>query len=271
VRVLLVLIGKVLREHRWTVLFCYAVLLVFSAVGTWLFGTFGDFSMEAMSRMSPELLSGMFGGLFGDMTPLDTWLLTQFAHPLVFTLFSVLVVAIPARSLAGEIDRGTVDLLLSCPVARWQPVVACWLVAVAALAVQAAVFWGGIRLGLALGDFGMPTKMVELRWTAFHLFMLFFGAAGVSLSIAASTSEQGKAIGRSLGFLVVSFLINLLASLWRRIEAIDVLSIFHYFRPQPIVENGGPLLFDLVVLTALGIGGLIVALVVFRRRDVATV
>lgn len=270
-RLLLVLLRKVVYEQRWTLFLCLLMVGIFTTLGTYLYTTFGDTSMAAMSRISPQLVTGLFGGLFGGLSPLEAWLMTLFAHPLVLTLFSVVVIAISSRSLAGEIDRGTIDLLLSCPVPRWQPVIAAGLMLLLALAAMTAVVWWAMGLGMALGGIEPPASLAAFRWVAVNLLALFCAAGGVGLLFSAATSEQGRAMGRTLGFVVVSFFINLIAEMWQRVKRLDVVSIFHYYQAQPIVTSGEPAWRNLGVLFGVALLGLLAAIVVFRRRDIATV
>ena len=270
-RVVLLLLRKVLREQRFTLLFCYVVATVFFTVGAYLFVTFGETNVDALGQVSPELISGIFGGLLGGLTPLDTWLLTLFTHPLVMTLCSVLVIATTSRSLAGEIDRGTVDLLLSCPVARWQPVAAVVMFLLVALTIMMALLWGSMHVGFRIGEIEPPSRLPAFGWVAVNLFVLFFAVSGVATMISASCAEQGKAIARALGFLVVSFLLHLIAAMWSLVEIVDWVSLFHYYEPQPTVQSGSPPVFDLTVLALVGTVGFVVAFAVFMRRDIATV
>lgn len=269
--ILLHLGRKILREQRFTLLSCFALLGLFFTLGTYLYTTFGHLSMQALTELSPELLQALLGGMLGGIDPLETWLVTLFVHPLVLTLYSVVAVAVAARSLAGEIDRGTVDLVLSCPVARWQMVVSASAVMLLSHAVMTLIVWRAMLFGLELGDIDPPASLPAFRLVALELFALFCAAGGVALLFSATSSDQGRAVGRSLGFIVLSFFINLIAGLWPKVAWLDVISIFHYHQPQPVVAGTGGLGEGLVVLLGLFVVCFVVALVLFRRRDIATV
>ena len=270
-KILWLLVLKVLREQRMTLAFCFVLLGVFFTVGVYLFVTFGDMQTQALSKISPQLIASMFGGLLGTMTPLETWLITLFAHPLVWMLHSVLIVAVATRSLAGEIDRGTVDVLLAYPVARRQLVTATLIVLVACLMLFGLELWLCMKLGFRIAGLEVPESLPAFRWVSLNLFALFFAAGGIALALSSRLSNHGRAIGHVLGFLVVSFFINLIASLWKKVEVVDVVSIFHYFQSQPIVESGQPPVFDLVVLFSVGAIGITYAYLHFEARDIATV
>ena len=173
-------------------------------LGSYLFRTFGDTNVEIMSRVTPELLIGLFGGLFGKLTPLESWLLALYVHPLLLTLLSIVVVAICSRSLVAEIDRGTIDLLLSCPVARWKLVLATLVVVQVALVLLVLTVLTAMRLGLVLAGVALPESWPLFSWVTVNLWALFSAISGVVLLFSATASVQGTAVARSIAFLVVS-------------------------------------------------------------------
>ncbi len=270
-RVLALLFRKILLEQRATLMFCHALAALFVGLGSYLFVTFGEMNVEVMTRLSPELISSMFGGLLAGLTPLDQWLVTLFVHPLVMTMFSVLLVAVAARTLAGEIDRGTIDVLLACPVARWQLVAALVLYVLVVLTTMTLVVWTCMHVGLGIAELDPPDPVAPYRWVLLNLWLLFFAVGGVVTFFSATAREQGVAVARSLGFLVVSFFVHLIAGLWSRAEPLDPLSVFHWYQPQPILEAGRAETAHLVVLSLVGIVFFGLSFWWFRRRDIATV
>ena len=269
VKVFLRLVGKLLYELRIALILAWLMLGVFFTLGTYLYVTFGDTSIEALSRLSPDLVSGVFGGLFAGVEPLEAWLLTLFVHPLVITLLTVATIAVAARSLAGEIERGTLDLLLAWPVPRPALVLAAAATIQLVLVLMVATLWAAMHLGFVIGEIEPPARLARFVWVAVNLWALYAAIAGVSLWFSATGFEQAKSMGRAISFIVLSFFVNLLASLWRKVEAIDVVSVFHYYQPQPVVVEGRDPILHLVVLLAVAAVGHALALTAFVRRDVA--
>ncbi|HVS12488.1 MAG TPA: ABC transporter permease subunit [Thermoanaerobaculia bacterium] len=268
-RIFLRLVGKLLFELRLALLLGWAMLGIFFTLGTYLYVTFGDTTIESLSRLSPELVTGIFGGLFAGVDPLEAWLLTLFLHPLVITLFAVATIAVAARSLAGEIERGTLDLLLAWPVPRPTLVLAAAATIQLVQGAMVGTLWGAMRLGFAIGDIDPPASLGRFVWVAANLWALYAAVAGVALWVSATGFEQAKAVGRSITFLVLSFFVNLLASLWPKVDVIDVVSVFHYYQPQPVVVDERDPLLHLAVLLGVALAGHLLALVSFVRRDVA--
>lgn len=263
------LVRKQLHELRWAVVLCWLMLSALFVLGSYLYRTFGDTNAEAMARVSPQLIVGLFGGLLGALSPLEMWLVTLFLHPLAITLYTVVTVALASRALAGEIERGTLDLLLSCPVSRSELVTATVVSIQLVQVLLTLSVWGAVHAGLAIGGIERPESMERFAWVTVNLWALFAATAGVALLLSAISSEQGKAIGRTIAFVVLSFFVNLLASLWPKVRWLDVGSIFHYHQPQPIVAGEESVFGDLAVLLGLAAVATIAAYRVFAQRDIA--
>ena len=169
------------------------LLSVLFALGGYLFKTFGDMSSQMMARVSPEILAGLFGGALGGLSPLETWLVTLFVHPVMLVVLASIVIASSSRAMAAEIDDGTVDLLLSYPVPRWV------VVAVAFVAIQLQL----IVLCVTVHGFAarrpdrtersaLPERWSGFLWVTFNLWALYFAASGVALwTCRRRASERG--------------------------------------------------------------------------------
>lgn len=193
------------------------------------------------------------------------------AHPVVLTLVWVLAIWAGTRVPAGEVDRGTIDVLLSWPVSRRQVFAAELVVAaVAGLAVVTMAFAGN-----AIGGWSMETSVVgtpgRRLWVAVNLWALYFVGFGAS-SLASSLSERrGRAAGLVVGFVIGSFVLSFLSAFSEPIRRVSFLSVLNYYRPLFILQDGVVPWRDIFVLAIAGLICWGVACVVFVRRDVRTV
>ena len=92
-----------------------------------------------------------------------------YVHPLLLTILSVWAIGRASGAIAGEIDRGTMELLLAQPLARWRVLLAHLLVDL--LTIPALCL--ALRAGNALGAWAIvPIKAedpglkppLRLRW-----------------------------------------------------------------------------------------------------------
>ena len=126
--------------------------------------------------------------------------LTIFLVPLIALLLSF-------DAIVGEHERGTLMLLLSYPLARWQVVVGKSLGQMVILAVATLIGYGaaGVALGLQHG-------IAAGTWTAWLAMMgtsILLGAAFIALGCLASTlvRERATAAGLAIGLWLFFVLI----------------------------------------------------------------
>ncbi|MBI4662544.1 MAG: ABC transporter permease subunit [Verrucomicrobia bacterium] len=192
-------------------------------------------------------------------------------HPAVLALVWGHAITFCTRVPVGEIDRGTIDVLLSLPVSRWQlygTETVVWLASGIAVVLFGAMGTVGGRLTLA-GT--MPIEIPKLAILTFNLFALYLAVGGLAWCASASGDRRGRVIAVVFAFLIGSLLLNYLANFWRLAEHLSFLGVLHYYRPIPILRDGVWPMRDIAVLlasgTALwGLGGMI-----FSRRDLRTV
>src|SRR5262249_20664933 len=70
-----------------------------------------------------------------------------YVHPLMVAVFCIWGVGRAAGAIAGEIDRGTMELLLAQPLARWRVVLAHLLVDLITIPVLCLALFAGNGLG----------------------------------------------------------------------------------------------------------------------------
>ena len=186
-------------------------------------------------------------------------------HPFPLLLLGVWAVRVSAGALAGEIGRGTMDLVASRPVARSAQVAAAALGLAGGLAVIALAGWAGSAAGLQVRPLeGMAAS--DLLPVAAMALLLFASAGGVTLFVSATRREGGAAVSWCAGLLAGSYVLDYLARVWSAIAFLRPLSLFRYYEPQRILREGVAVQ-DVAVLAAVGAAGLILALAVFARRD----
>lgn len=127
--------------------------------------------------------------------------LTIFLVPLIALLISY-------DAIAGEIERGTMGLLLAYPVARWHVIAGKFAGATAILAIATVIGYGAAGAALAFSG----TEFEQDAWSAFTVMIatsILLGAAFVALGYLASSlvrdprTAGGIAIGIWLFFTLI--------------------------------------------------------------------
>ena len=155
------LVRKLLRDMRVSLivvgllLFAFALMVCKSTQqGLELFQTMNSrgFDMRLLVRTffsseSGKVIAKLIGGdkiTIGE--GLDS-LSIGYVHPLLLTILSVWAVGRAAGAIAGELDKGTMELLLAQPLARWRVIGSHFVVDCIAIPVLCGCLWGGTALG----------------------------------------------------------------------------------------------------------------------------
>jgi beta-exotoxin I transport system permease protein len=215
-------------------------------------------------------LRGLLGPELAEQIGPTMLLSLPWIHPLALTLLWAQAIAYCTRIPAGEVDRGTIDVLLGLPVARGQvyrTYTLVWLASGLALVILAAV---GNTLGLRLlGQERIDTRRLFILTT--NLFCLYIAVGGMTWLASAMSNQRGRAVGVALGVVLASFLLNYLAQAWPPAQRVSFLSILQYYRPLVIIRDATWPARDILVLLATGGGLWAAGGIVFARRDLSTV
>src|SRR5262249_53046055 len=190
-----------------------------------------------------------------------------------------------AGAISGEIDRGTMELLLAQPVGRWRVVIAHLCVDGMVIPLLCLSLWLGNWLGSWLTgmlQFGEPTaasRQVDPRVfgpASVNVAGLLFAVSGYTMWLSARGRFRGRVMAVAVLLTLVQFLVNVIGQLWDTIAPLRQLTIFYYYQPQQIILSnrwtvevgpGHSAIPMIGVLLAVGVIGYGRALWSFCRRD----
>jgi ABC-2 type transport system permease protein len=259
--------SKTLRDQRRTLLWWAAgivfVILMYAAFYPSVKTNADQFN--TYMKNLPEAVKNMVGGT--DIASPAGYLNSEvfsFMGPILLLVYAI---GAGARAIAGEEETGTLDLLLSTPVRR-RTVVRDKFVAmlVGTFALGALAWLGTVAVAPA---FGLHIAIANLTAAFLNLFLLGLAFGAVALAVGAATGSKGLAIGVAAGAAVLTFLLKTFAAAVSWLEPYRVLSPFYYYTGHDPLRNGfHPL--DPIVLAGIAAVAIVIGLVTFEDRDLAT-
>ena len=260
------LFAHVWRANRLRLAVVTIALAIWGSLMPIIYNAFGSQFKDIFDSgaFPPQL--AQFGG--GDLFSLAGAVGLGFVHPIAVALLLVFGLGFTTTAVAGERQRGTLEVLLSRPISRRRLYVT--------LAIAGAVFIGIAVAGLVLGAFagalltGRTAELgvgnLPLLWLNGALLYWAIGAIGLLASV--SFDRLSPAISLALAFTIVSYFFEILGSLWPDAKGLQPLSVFHYVDPRTVLsgfaDRGDYVLLAAVIAVAIG-----AALVAFPRRDLA--
>lgn len=206
----------------------------------------------------------------GDMSDFTTgagYLRAELFTLMLPLLFLVYAIGRAADLVAGEEERGALDLLLAHPVTRRRALLEKAAGLALALVLLALVAWVPLALmDLALG---MGVGPLRLALAVGMVVLLAWTFAALALAAGCLRGRKAVALAVAGGLAVATYLLHSLAALVPWMERAGALSPFRYYGGGEVLsEAADPL--GVAVLLVLAGGLVALAAWAFERRDVGT-
>jgi ABC-2 type transport system permease protein len=269
------LIRKELQETRWTL--GLSALAMFG-VG-WLF-------VYVTSRNETDIikqLSSNSGDLgdrlqflramgIGEIPSSAELIMASWNHPLIMILIATWAISRGSGAVAAEVERGTMDLILSRPISRWLYLTAQIMVATVGLAILGSALMAGAAIAIHYNVLREPPSVTTLFRPAINLTALGVTIYGYTLLASAMDHVRRRpaSIGSVLtlgGYIIWVISLNPVFrdSWWR--PWLEKVSIFKAYNPVELVKEGLTLEVNLAILGGVGATCMALAFLVFAMRD----
>lgn len=251
------------------------------------FPSLRDTILDRLSQMSNPIYQAILGDLSLEALGL-TWqgALFMYAGGTMNIILLFVALFIPARLLSTEIDKKTLDVMLSYPIPRWRYLlekfgvyltygllfpISIVGILIGSTTVMNMLYADGYEFNNVVYYYEIDPNLV-LNYSL-GIFLLIFALGALSLLCASIFLESNKSLSAAgvliIGQYFLESLGGLLAGLSEGFTEIQAFSLFHYFKINDILETGMLPLFDVVIVTGVGILALISALLIFHKREFA--
>jgi ABC-2 type transport system permease protein len=225
-----------------------------------------------------KIIQTLMGGESIHLELAQDMLSIGYVHPLTQTILCVWAIGRAAGAIAGEIDRGTMELLLAQPLSRARLLLAHFLVDWLTIPVLCLSLWGGTWLGSWLaGLLDRTAPDMRVHPLAFapslaNVALLLYAVSGYTIWLSARGRFRVRVLGLAVLVTLVQFLVNVVGQMWDVMEPLRPLTVFYYYQPQQIIlqehwQDQWEIWRRLGVLLAVGTAGYLGALWTFVRRD----
>lgn len=180
----------------------------------------------------------------------------------------VLALSRAGTTIAGEIEKGTIGLVLSLPISRSKIFLSKYLSGLISIIIFILFTITSILLMAFLYDQTVSSATILKLSFLSLLFIWAVYAAGMFLSTI--FSERSKVYMVLGGALFVMYAANVVATLQSGLRWLHRTSIFNYYDAQNVLTKSGLSVSHVVVLLIAVITFTIIGVVMFTKRDIAT-
>lgn len=242
-----------------------AGLMLMGVIMPLMYATFGREMAEFLDSVPffSQIASG-FGG--GNIISLTGSLSMAFLHPFTLLLIGIMAVAFPALSIAGERDRGTLEVTLSRPISRRGLLLTLYVCGAGFVATLVGVLVLATGVVGYLVGFGHEIDYGHLAQLWLAASLLFVAFMSLAFAISVGSDRAGPAIGIPAAFILLNYLAWAIGGIWPDVGVLEDWSVFNLLKAQSVLKDGLAL-SDLIVLMVLIVVLATVAFVRFPRRD----
>jgi len=226
---------------------------------------------DVLLRAIPKDWQKLSGVPFSEVATHAGRVALAFVDPVVVLAATVWGITRGSDAVSGQLERGTMEMVLSAPVRRGALFITQALATTAAAALLCGVLYASVWMAVSLGPWAGKVDPLRFLPPAANVFGLMVCIAGLTAAVSAADSYRWRTVGILCGFYVFSLLAKLVGRLSRPFWWVGYLSILGAYEPQRLVGEPAEAWRQLAIYDAvlLGVGLLAYAVgaVIFARRD----
>ena len=226
---------------------------------------------EVLLRAIPQQWQKLSGVPFSDVATPAGRVALAFVDPVVVLAATVWGITRGSDAVSGQLERGTMEMVLAAPVRRSAVFVTQALATTAAAALLCGVLTAAVWAAVAAGPWAGQVAPERFLPAIANVFGLMVCMAGLAAAVSAGDGQRWSTVGLMCGFYVFSILAKLVGRLSGSFGWVGYLSILNAYEPQRLVSGGAEAWWLLArydaVLLGLGVVGYVAGAVIFSRRD----
>jgi len=178
------------------------------------------------------------------------------------------MVSTGGAAIAGEIEKNTMDLLLSQPISRTKIFFSKYISGMISYVIFVLLTIFSVIPMANLYNTGYQlSNSIALTYLA-----ILFGLAvfGMSLFFSSIFSERNRANLITSGILIIMYAVNIASHLIEKLKTLKYTSFFYYFDTSKALNDNKLNMLSVYVFLAFAIVSTALALLIFNRRDIST-
>lgn len=186
------------------------------------------------------------------------------------TLFIIIYFLVQyAGAFSVEMEKKTIDIILSTPLSRRRLFVSRYLSWVAVDLIVVVSWTLFMYMGVVAVGEAANARLADMARTMLLFLPFILSVQGFCMLVSVSTNDSRKAYGISFGIYYGMGFLEIVSILSERMRFLKYFTIFPYWDYNAIFIDGIVQWGHVILLTFLSIGLFIAGLAVFERKDLA--
>lgn len=249
---------------------CSAVGIGAFIVSFGLVALFPDQSADKAKQLTalyPKIMVDIIGDPMEIFSDIYAWMHANLYHAAFWIAYGLFAGDLATGVIAEDIEKKSVDIILSYPVARSEIIINRLIGLIILLVLSTIPFVFGCSCGIIYA--GQELNVHILIIATMMAFLISLNFAAVTLLITAIVPRSMFSLGITLcifGFMFVYE--GMLTKLIPALDKLSFMSLFHYYRPSDILIRQTFTIWNVVVLSITFIILIFICVTIFRRKDI---
>ncbi len=222
-------------------------------------------TMLAFIDMLPSIVKSALGGEMLRVGNTAGLIAIGYNHPFVLFLYMLYAVGTPTGLLAGEVQRGTMELILSRSVTKTQVYLCAGILTLAGMFALVLVMFLGTVAAVHIFTFKDRVPLDVFFRIAINGGLLASTFGAFSLLCAGAFGRLYAAVSVAVAFLVVNYFVAIISNWWPRMAFLKPVTLF-YLIDSSNLWAGWPLR-NLGILIVILLAAVVVGAIIWHRRD----
>jgi hypothetical protein len=214
----------------------------------------------------PAFVKVLLGGEALQLGNIAGLMAIGYQEPFILLLYMLFAVGVPTALLAGETQKGNMELILSRQVTKTSVYICATMITIIGMAALVLVMFMGTVVATNLYEFDQKVPLYSFFILAINGGILASTAGGIAM-LSAACFQRTTAVSLTIAFLVINYIVNIVATWWPSMAWLYPATIFYYVGdPKIFIETAWPL-GDMGVLVTLLITSTVLGGIIWQRRD----
>jgi ABC-type transport system involved in multi-copper enzyme maturation permease subunit len=215
--------------------------------------------------MLPSIVKTALGGEMLQAGNTSALLTIGYQHPFVMFLCMLFAVGVPAGLLTGEVQKGTMELILSRPVTKTQVYLCACILTLAGMFALVLTMFFGTFVAVHIYRFDPPVQLDLFFRIAINGGLLASTFGAFTLLCAATFGRLYTVVGISVAFLSLNYFVSLVSEWWPSVRFLRRATIFYFIYYSDLMRTWP--LRNMAILSAIILTTGVIGALIWRRRD----
>jgi ABC-2 type transport system permease protein len=213
----------------------------------------------------PSIVKAALGGEMLRLGNTAGLIAIGYNHPFVLFLYMLFAVGTPTGLLAGEVQRGTMELILSRSTTKVQVYACAGLLTLVGMFALVLVMFLGTVASVHIFPFRDRVPLDIFFRLAINGGLLASTFGAFALLCAGTFARLYAAVGAAVAFLVANYFVAVVSNWWPRMAFLQRVTLFYLVDGSDLWQ-GWPLR-NMALLAAILVAAATLGAVIWQRRD----